>query len=343
MRSTTGSTSISTPCWASPCSHPKLGPLVDEMVASGIAVESKGAICVFSDGSFDPKDDPLLVQRDGEWEPAPCMVRKKDGGFNYATTDLATIDHRLGVEGADEVWYVVDDRQALHFRHVFEVTRQRGQDAGLVHVAFGKILKEDGSPFVTRAGEAVYLDAVLQEAHDRARAIVDEKNPDLPEADKVAIAEILGIGSVKYAELSQARHKDYSFDWDKMLALKGNTAPYLLNAYVRTRSIFRRLGDDAPPLEGAEVVLGEPAELALMLELARFAEVVPAVLHDHRPNLLANYLYGLASSFHSFWEACPMRDAEEPAKTSRLVLAELTSRVLTKGLDLLGIGVTERM
>jgi arginyl-tRNA synthetase len=209
------------------------------------------------------------------------------------------------------------------------------------HIAFGSILGPDGKMMKTRSGESVGLLEVLEEAEERARAVVEEKNAELPEADKMDIARAVGIGAVKYLELSQHRLTDYKFVWDKMLSFQGNTAPYLQNAYVRIRSIFRKSGHEfvAPD----ELSLAAPEERTLALKLCQFAEIVPAVLNDFRPNLLANYLYELANAFHAFYEACPVLKAEEPARSSRLALCELTARVLEKGLQLLGIKVPERM
>ena len=311
-------------------------------MAKGIAEESDGAICVFSEGGAPPKEDPFLIQRDGEWRPQPCMVKKADGGFNYATTDLATIDHRVDVEKADQILYVVDDRQSLHFRQVFEVTRRRGIEANLKHVEFGKILGDDKKPYKTRSGEVPSLDSVLDEAVARARSVVDDKSAALPEEERAEIATRIGIGSVKYAELSQNRANDYVFDWDKMLSLDGNTAPYLLFAYVRLRAIFRKLGDEEIDLsETLEIT--EEAERILAIKVSQYGEVVPTLLGDHRPNLLANYLYDLAQNTHSFVAACHVLNAEGAARTTRLALCELTSRVLKHGLDLLGIRIAERM
>ncbi len=321
--------------------HDALAPLVAKLLAEGVAEESDGAVCVFSDGSAEPREDPFLVQKDGEWVPFPCMVRKSDGGFNYATTDIATIDHRAGELRADESWYVVDDRQAGHFRQVFAVAARRGTPIGLKHIAFGKILGEDRTPYKTREGTVPHLGDVLDDAVARARAVVDDKSAALPEGERTEIAERIGLGAVKYAELSQNRASDYVFDWDKMLALDGNTAPYLLNAYVRTRAIFRKLDGAAP--EWDSLAISEEAERSIAMKLAQYSEIVPAVLNDHRPNLLANYLYELAKGFHSFYEQCPVLRSEGATRDTRLALCELTSRVLKHGLDLLGIQVAERM
>ncbi len=318
-----------------------LAPLVEDMLAKGQASLSEGAVCVFSDGQKKPEQDPFLIQKDGAWVPAPCIIRKSDGGFLYATTDLATIDHRVQVWQADEIWYVVGAPQQLHFRQVFEAAhRRRGQQTRMEHIAFGSILGPDGKMFKTRSGESVGLLEVIEEAVERAAAVVAERE-GFTDEDKAAVAEIIGIGSVKYAELSQHRMTDYKFSWDKMLALQGNTAPYLINAYVRTRGIFRKL-------EGAvtftdEIEITEDAERTLALKLTQFGEVVHDVLEDFRPNLLAQYLYELASAFHGFFEACPVLRSEGTMRNTRLVLCDATSRVLKEGLGLLGIRTTERM
>ncbi len=305
----------------------RLAPLVESLLAGGIAEISEGAVCVFF------RDVPELADK-------PCLIRKSDGGFLYATTDLATIDHRVNAWQAEEVWYVVGAPQELHFRQLFEVAKKRGQNVVLRHIAFGSILGQDGKMFKTRSGESVGLIEVLDEAVERAHAVVAERE-GLSDEEKVHIAEVIGTGAVKYAELSQHRMTDYKFSWDKMLALQGNTAPYLINAYVRTRSIFRKL-DGAVQL-GDELTVTEPAERALAVKLAQFAEITHDVLGDHRPNLLASYLYELADTYHSFYEACPVLRAEGAVRNTRLTLCEATSRVLKAGLALLGIQTTERM
>ena len=319
-----------------------LAPLVENLLAEGIARESDGAICIFTSNELDPKEDPLLVQRDGEWLPAPCLIRKKDGGFNYATTDIATIDYRVNEQKADEVLYVVDDRQSLHFRQLFEVARRRGIPTSLKHIAFGKILGDDRKPFKTREGTVPALGDVLNEAVDRARKIVDEKNSGLPEDVMSDIAERIGVGALKYAELSQARSSDYVFSWEKMLSLQGNTAPYMINAYVRTRSIFRKL-EDTPEYPADTLSISEEAERVIAMKLCQYGEILPQVLCDYRPNLLASYLYELAQNFHSFYEQCPVLNAKEPSRCTRIALCDTTSSVLRHGLDLLGISPPERM
>jgi len=306
----------------------RLAPLVDELIAKGIAEESEGAICVFF------RDNEKLADK-------PALIRKSDGGFLYATTDLATIDFRLEELGADVIWYVVGVPQQLHFDQIFAVSAKRGQEAELQFIPFGSILGKDRKMLRTRAGETVQLADVLVEAVDRAMLIVEEKNPELSAEEKAAIAEVIGIGSVKYAELSQFRMTDYIFDWDTMLSLKGNTAPYLINAYVRTRAIFRKLGSDFAA--DGPVVLTEEAEKALLLKLAQFAEIVPTILEDFRPNALAAYLYEVATTYHQFWEACPVLKVEGEIRQTRLALCELTGRVLRCGLGLLGIRTTEKM
>ncbi len=318
-----------------------LAPLVAEMLNQGIATISEGATVVFSDGSVKPENDPFLIRDKDEWKPAPCIIRKGDGGYLYATTDLATIDYRVKEWQADEIWYVVGAPQQLHFRQVFAAAQRRGITTKMIHIAFGSILGPDGKMFKTRSGETVGLLEVIDEAIERARAAADEKEQGLSDAEKDEIARIIGGGSVKYAELSQNRLTDYKFSWDKMLSLQGNTAPYLLNAYVRTRSIFRKL-DGAVELT-EDLVITEPAERALAMKLAQFAENAHDILDDHRPNLLANYLYELADTYHSFYEACHVLRSEGTARNTRLTLCEATSRVLKTGLGLLGIQTTERM
>lgn len=318
-----------------------LAPLVEDMLAKGVAVISEGAAVVMSDGSVKQEQDPFLSQRDGNWIPAPCIIRKGDGGFGYATTDLATIDYRVNEWKADEIWYVVGVPQQLHFRQVFAAAQRRGVSTKMIHIAFGSILGPDGKMFKTRSGETVGLLEVIDEAMERARAAVNEKEQGFTDAEKDEIAQIIGGGSVKYAELSQNRLTDYKFSWDKMLSLQGNTAPYLINAYVRTRAIFRKLGGSVQLT--SDCVLTEPAEIALAMKLAQFAEAVHDVLADHRPNTLANYLYELANTYHSFYEACHVLNSEGVVRNTRLLLCEGTSRVLKQGLELLGIKTTERM
>jgi arginyl-tRNA synthetase len=306
----------------------RLPGIVERLLKSGIAEISEGAVVVFF------PDIPELADK-------PCIIRKRDGGFNYATTDVATVDYRLDDLKADSVWYVVGAPQSLHFKQIFEIARRQGHEADLRHITFGSILGENRKLMKTRSGENVPLRELLEEACRRARKIIEEKNPELSETEKIDVAQKIGIGAVKYADLSQYRMTDYVFSWDKMLSLQGNTAPYLQNAYVRIRSIFRKAGEPAPMIE--EMVLGSPAEINLAKRLCQFAEIVPQVLNDFRPNILANYLFEVANSFHGFYEACPVLKSDEPARSSRLALCDLTGRVLHRGLDLLGIKAPEKM
>ena len=330
----------------------RLPGVVERLLKSGIAEISEGAVCVFF------REIPELADK-------PCIIRKRDGGFNYATTDIATVDYRVNDLKRDTVWIVTGAPQILHFKQIFEIARREGYTADFRHITHGSILGEDRKLMKTRSGENVPLRHLLDEAIERARKIIEEKNPELSEAEKIDIAHKIGIGAVKYADLSQYRMTDYVFSWDKMLALQGNTAPYLQNAYVRIQSIFRKAV--ATPLRSGgtetahpasqsfgaagrpvattidDIVLDESAEISLAKRLCQFAEVVPQVLNDFRPNILANYLFELANSFHAFYEACPVLKSEEPARSSRLALCDLTGRVLQRGLDLLGIKVPEKM
>ena len=320
----------------------RLAGLVDEFLAKGIARESNGAVCIFSDGSCKREDDPFMVHREEGWTDNPAIIRKADGGFLYATTDLATIRFRIDEWRADQIWYVVGVPQQLHFRQIFAAAQRWGAAADFRHVAFGSILGEDRKLMKTRTGDNVQLTDVLTEAVERAAKLIGEKNPDLKGEEAAEIASIVGIGAVKFAELSQNRLTDYVFAWDRMLALQGDTAPYLQYSSVRVRSIFRKL-DTAFDAASAEIVLSENEEIHLARLHARFGEVLPAVLEDFRPNLLANYLLELARAFHSFFEACPVLKSEEPVRSSRLALCELTGRILASGLGLLGIRCPERM
>ena len=318
----------------------RLPGAVDRLLKRGLAEMSEGAVCVFF------RDIPELADK-------PCIIRKRDGGYNYATTDLATVDYRINDLKANAIWYVVGAPQLLHFKQIFAIARREGYTADFHHIAFGSILGADRKLMKTRSGENVPLRDLLEEGMTRARAIVAEKNPELHESERDEIAKIIGIGAIKYADLSQYRMTDYIFSWDKMLSLHGNTAPYLQNAYVRIRSIFRKAGDpsrmgvsrrqSAVTTTDNTVVLGEPAEFDLAKRLGQFAEIVPQVLNDFRPNILANYLFELANDFHTFYEACPVLKAEEPVRSSRLALCDLTGRVLQRGLKLLGIDVPEKM
>ena len=306
----------------------KLPGVVDRLLKSKIAEISEGAVVVFF------RDVPELADK-------PCIIRKNDGGFNYATSDIATVEYRIKELQRDTVWYVVGAPQTLHFKQIFEIARREGFKADLRHIPFGNVLGDDRKLMKTRSGENVPLRQLLVEACNRARKIIEEKNPDLSDEEKTDIARVIGIGAVKYADLSQYRMTDYVFAWDKMLALQGNTAPYLQNAYVRIRSIFRKANEPVPKID--RLALTEAAEVNLAKKLCQFAEIVPHVLNDFRPNILANYLFELANAFHGFYEACPVLKSEQPTRNSRLALCDLTGRVLQRGLDLLGIKVPEKM
>ncbi len=305
-----------------------LAPLCAELEKRGIARESDGALCIFF------PDIPAL---DGK----PAIVRKSDGGFLYATTDLATIAYRVNRWHPDAIWYVVGAPQALHFQQIFAAAKMMGFDGDLRHIAFGSILGEDRKIMKTRSGENVGLAEVLHEAIERARKILAARTEALPPGEAESTARLIGLGAVKYAELSQNRLTDYVFSWDKLLAFEGNTAPYLQNAYVRIRSIFRKAGENADP--AAPIRISDPAERALAVKILQYAETLPVVLDDFRPNILANYLYELANTYHSFYEACPVLKAEPDLRASRLLLGDLTARTLSHGLSLLGISCPERM
>jgi len=325
--------------------NPWLQEVVTDMTGRGIARDSDGAKAVFSTGAVVPKDDPFKIQRDGEWHDMPLLVQKSDGGFNYATTDLATLDYRIRTWSPSDILYVTDGRQQGHFRQVFAAFQLWKPEAAasvrLHHVWFGSILGEDGKPFKTRSGETVKLGEVLDEAEERALAVVREKRPDLGESEQREIARIVGIGAVKYQDLLPNRQSDYVFSWDKMLALQGNTAPYLQYQYTRAAKLVRDAGFD--PSSIREVQVAAPEERALARHLLNFAAVLNASGEEARPNYLCNYLHELAVLSSRFYEACPVLRSDEPVRSSRLALCHLTARVLRQGLDCLGIGVSERM
>ena len=321
--------------------NPRLKPLVDELVVKGIARESEGALAIFFE------DTPQLKEH-------PTLIRKSDGGFNYTTTDLATLEYRLKTWHPDEIIYVTDGRQQLHFQQVFAAFRKwqnadpelrtPNSELKLAHVWFGSILGEDGKPFKTRSGETVKLADLLDEAEERALKIVSEKNPDLPETQRREIARVIGLGAVKYADLLPNRQSDYVFSWDKMLALQGNTAPYLQYAYARIRSIFRKAeGTFNIQHSTFNIQLAAPEEIALAKHLLNFGLTLEAVAEEYRPNFLCNYLFELAGKFTSFYENCPVLKAEPTMRGSRLALCDLTAQVLKKGLETLGIETVEQM
>jgi arginyl-tRNA synthetase len=311
-----------------------LAGIVDELQDKELLEESDGALCVFLD-EFRGKED----------KPLPVIVRKSDGGYLYATTDLAAIRHRWRTLGAGRAMYFTDARQAFHFRQVFAVARAAGlanPEMRLEHYPFGNMLGKDGKPFKTREGGVVRLAELLDEAEARAFALVGAKNPDLDERERREIARVVGIGAVKYADLSKNRTSDYVFDWDQMLSFEGNTAPYLQYAYSRTRSVFRRGAVDPEALTGA-VIATTTQEHALAVTLLRLQEVLEQVAADGYPHFLCGYLYELASVFTRFYEACPILNAQGAVRDSRLLLCSRTAATLQQGLGLLGIDTVERM
>jgi len=320
--------------------NPRLKPIVDELVVKGIARESEGALAIFFE------DTPQLKEH-------PTLIRKSDGGFNYTTTDLATLEYRLKTWHPDEIIYVTDGRQQLHFQQVFAAFRKwqnadpelrtPNSELKLAHVWFGSILGEDGKPFKTRSGETVKLADLLDEAEERALKIVSEKNPDLPEAQRREIARVIGLGAVKYADLLPNRQSDYVFSWDKMLALQGNTAPYLQYAYTRIRSIFRKSETSNIEHRTSNIELVAAEEVVLAKQLLNFGLTLEAVAEEYRPNFLCNYLFELAGKFTAFYENCPVLKADSAMRDSRLALCDLTAQVLKKGLETLGIETVEQM
>lgn len=325
----------------------QLRPVVEELQSLGLAVESDGALCVFSDDTLKPEEDPFLIKDQDGWRPNPALVQKSDGAANYTTTDLATLQYRLKTWAPDEIVYVTDGRQQLHFRQLFAIfvrwLPKAASTVQLAHVWFGSILGDDGKPFKTRSGETIKLTDLLDEAEERALVLVAAKNPELTDAARREIARVIGIGAVKYADLLPNRQSDYVFSWDKMLSFQGNTAPYLQNAYVRIRSIFRRAEEAGLATTASAVNLSHAAEIGLAKKLLQFGEVLPQTIEDYRPNLLANYLFELSLTFHGFYEACPVLKSEGEIQATRLTLCGRTADVLKRGLELLGIEVPERM
>ncbi|MDP6634762.1 MAG: arginine--tRNA ligase [Phycisphaerae bacterium] len=314
-----------------------LPSVINDLRAAGILEESQGAQCVFLDEFRGKGEDDADV---------PLIVQKSDGGYLYATTDLAGIRYRQDQLGADRILYVTDSRQGMHFTQVFAVARKAGfakDELKLEHVPFGMMLGKDHRPFKTRTGGTIKLTDLLTEAEQRAFELVSEKNPDINETRRREIAEIVGIGAVKYADLSQNRSSDYVFSWDKMLSMDGNTAPYLQYAYARVKSIFRKADIDESQAVG-ELVLDEPAEINLAVKLAQLPETVQNVAVECLPNLLCSYLFELAGAYMTFYEACPVLKADDPAaRTSRLMLCLLTARTIKTGLSMLGINTLEQM
>jgi arginyl-tRNA synthetase len=311
-----------------------LKPIVSELDKQGLLTESEGALCVFLD-EFKNK----------QGEPLPVIVEKSDGGYLYATTDLAAISHRASRLGADRVLYFVDARQALHFRQVFAVAAAAGlvgEDTRLEHMPFGTMLGADGKPFRTREGGVVKLEQLLDEAVARATALVREKNPTVAEDRAAELGEAIGIGAVKYADLSKNRTSDYVFDWDQMLSFDGNTAPYLQYAYTRIQSVFMKGQVDTTQLEPTAVAVEEP-ERRLALAIAGFDDTLEQVSVEGYPHYLCGYLYDLATRFMQFYEQCPILASESDVRARRLTLAHQTALTLEKGLELLGIETVDQM
>ena len=309
--------------------------VVSSLQESGLARLSDGAVCVFQDNF-----------------PAPFIIRKTDGAYTYATTDLATIQHRRDVLKADEVLYVVDKRQSQHFQQLFDTVGRWGFGAiRFQHVSFGTVLGPDGRPIKTRAGDSVGLESLLDEAVARARRIVDDndnqrESPLLSESERARVAEIVGLGGIKYADLHHSRDSDYTFDWDKMLATSGDTATYMQYAYARVCGIFRKLQIDRQSLVGhsVEISLETPEERRLALQLLSFGYAIDSVLNDYRPHLLTAWLFDTADAFSSFFDRCSVQNAETPElRHSRLILCDLMARAVRTGLSLLGIDVVDVM
>jgi arginyl-tRNA synthetase len=310
--------------------QPMLADVVADLQKRGLAVESEGALVVFVPGM-----------------PAPCIVRKRDGAFNYATTDLATIRYRMETHQPDSILYLVDHRQGDHFKLFFDVARRWGFDrVHLEHLPFGTVMGDDGKPYKTRDGDVVGLESLLDEAVSRARQVIDANSPDLGAGERQQTAEVVGLGAVKYADLSQGRTSDYKFDWDKMMAMDGNTGTYMQYAYARTRSIFRKGGIDETTLRSAPPLpsLATPPERRLAFELLRFPEALSAAATEYKPNIITSYMWDVARAYSSFFENCPVLKAETPElRSSRLLLCDLTAQIIRQGLALLGIRTVERM
>ena len=304
--------------------------VVKDLENQGLAVPSEGATVVFTEGF-----------------KAPFIVRKRDGAYNYATTDLATIQYRKATWNPDLLLYVVDHRQGDHFKQLFAVAKKWGYDGiAMEHVAFGTVLGKDKRPYKTRDGDVIGLESLLDEAIAEARKVVDENSGHLPEEQRRHVAEVVGLGAIKYADLSQNRLSDYVFDMARMVALNGNTATYLQYAYARIRSIFRK-GETTPEAirqARPPIALSNPAERALAVRISGYPETLEFAASELKPNILADYLFDLANAYSTFYQECPVLKAESPERRdSRLALIDLTARTLQAGLDLLGIGVVEEM
>ncbi|HCI6015651.1 TPA: arginine--tRNA ligase [Klebsiella quasipneumoniae subsp. similipneumoniae] len=316
--------------------NPMLPGIVADLKAKGLAVESEGATVVFLD-----------EYKNKEGEPMGVIIQKKDGGYLYTTTDIACAKYRYETLHADRVLYYIDSRQHQHLMQAWTIVRKAGyvpDSVPLEHHMFGMMLGKDGKPFKTRAGGTVKLADLLDEALERARRLVAEKNPEMYADELENLAKVVGIGAVKYADLSKNRTTDYVFDWDNMLAFEGNTAPYMQYAYTRVLSVFRKAGIDENALTDAPVVIAEDREAQLAARLLQFEETLSVVAREGTPHVMCAYLYDLAGLFSGFYEHCPILSAEsEATRNSRLKLALLTAKTLKLGLDTLGIETVERM
>lgn len=316
--------------------NPMLPGIVADLKAKGLAVESEGATVVFLD-----------EYKNKEGEPMGVIIQKKDGGYLYTTTDIACAKYRYETLHADRVLYYIDSRQHQHLMQAWTIVRKAGyvpDSVPLEHHMFGMMLGKDGKPFKTRAGGTVKLADLLDEALERARRLVAEKNPEMSADELENLAKVVGIGAVKYADLSKNRTTDYVFDWDNMLAFEGNTAPYMQYAYTRVLSVFRKAGIDENALTDAPVVIAEDREAQLAARLLQFEETLSVVAREGTPHVMCAYLYDLAGLFSGFYEHCPILSAEsEATRNSRLKLALLTAKTLKLGLDTLGIETVERM
>ncbi|EJB8474340.1 arginine--tRNA ligase [Citrobacter freundii] len=316
--------------------NPMLPGIVADLKAKGLAVESEGATVVFLD-----------EYKNKEGEPMGVIIQKKDGGYLYTTTDIACAKYRYETLHADRVLYYIDSRQHQHLMQAWTIVRKAGyvpDSVPLEHHMFGMMLGKDGKPFKTRAGGTVKLADLLDEALERARRLVAEKNPDMPADELEKLANAVGIGAVKYADLSKNRTTDYIFDWDNMLAFEGNTAPYMQYAYTRVLSVFRKADIDESALASAKVIISEDREAQLAARLLQFEETLTVVAREGTPHVMCAYLYDLAGLFSVFYEHCPILNAEsEEIRNSRLKLAQLTAKTLKLGLDTLGIETVERM
>ncbi|EAO9206388.1 arginine--tRNA ligase [Salmonella enterica] len=316
--------------------NPMLPGIVADLKAKGLAVESEGATVVFLDEFKNKEGDPMGV-----------IIQKKDGGYLYTTTDIACAKYRYETLHADRVLYYIDSRQHQHLMQAWTIVRKAGyvpDSVPLEHHMFGMMLGKDGKPFKTRAGGTVKLADLLDEALERARRLVAEKNPDMPADELEKLANAVGIGAVKYADLSKNRTTDYIFDWDNMLAFEGNTAPYMQYAYTRVLSVFRKADIDEQALASAPVIISEDREAQLAARLLQFEETLTVVAREGTPHVMCAYLYDVAGLFSGFYEHCPILSAENDAvHNSRLKLAQLTAKTLKLGLDTLGIETVERM